>query len=78
MHGREQREGENHRRIVIPSRGCSQHMRSVPSNSTRTSIADADSSLVSTTTITTFISADYFCKVLPWWVFPKICFSHVF
>lgn len=61
MHGREQREGENHRRIVIPSRGCSQHMRSVPSNSTRTSIADADSSLISTT-ITTFASADYFCK----------------
>ncbi|KAI5683506.1 hypothetical protein M9H77_04734 [Catharanthus roseus] len=63
MHGREQREGENHRRIVIPRGGCSQHMRSVPLNSTRTSIADADSSLVcTTTTITTCSSADYFCK----------------
>ncbi|KAL3512910.1 hypothetical protein ACH5RR_025627 [Cinchona calisaya] len=61
MHGREQREGENHRRIIVDrkSSGCGQHMRSVPLSTTRNSVADGDC-IVSR--IITNISSDSFCK----------------
>ncbi|CAI9112559.1 OLC1v1013025C1 [Oldenlandia corymbosa var. corymbosa] len=60
MHGREQREGENQRRIIIKISGCfNQHMRSV-SLSTTKSVADAESSFASS--VVTDISSDSFCK----------------
>lgn len=55
MHGKGQREGELCRRST-----CGQHMPVT----TTTTVAVGDSSVVST------ITADSFCKVLPWWVFP--------
>lgn len=61
MHGRQQRGGEPCRR-----RSFGQHM---PATTTRT-VAASDSSLTSA------ITADSFCKVLPWWVFVFPEFLH--
>lgn len=55
MHGKGQRGSELCRRLI-----GGQHMPVT----TTTTVAVGDSSVVST------ITADSFCKVLPWWVFP--------
>lgn len=64
MHGRERREGENHQRVIVKRSGCfNQHMRSVSLITTKRSLADAESCVVSSSI--TEVSCDSFCKVLP-------------
>lgn len=63
MHGREQRGGENQRRIIERKGGCGgQHMRSVSLSNTKNSLADGEATLASNFIAT--VSVDSFCKVI--------------